>query len=187
MRIIETTRPCAALAAGTWTIDPAHSYVGFRVKHLGLTDVRGRFLEFGGSLAVTARGAIHAEGTVTAASVDTGQPQRDDHLRGPEFLDAANHPQISFRSTMFEPLGQATFRVIGDLTIHGVTREVSLDAEISGTEQDLWGQTRVGLAVSGRIDRADYGLDYGPLLESGGVLIGRTITLSVDISAVREG
>jgi len=187
MSSIEATRPSAALSCGTWTIDPAHSCVGFRVTHLGLTDVRGRFADFCGSLVVTAKGAIDAEGTVTAVSIDTGQPQRDDHLRGPEFLDAATHPQISFRSTMFEPLGQGTFRVTGDLTIHGVTREVALDAEISGTEQDPWGNTRVGLAVSGKIDRADYGLDYGPLLESGGLLIGRTITLSIDISAVRQG
>ena len=123
MSSIEATRPSAALSCGTWTIDPAHSCVGFRVTHLGLTDVRGRFADFCGSLVVTAKGAIDAEGTVTAVSIDTGQPQRDDHLRGPEFLDAATHPQISFRSTMFEPLGQGTFRVTGDLTIHGVTRE----------------------------------------------------------------
>jgi polyisoprenoid-binding protein YceI len=182
MSTIETTTP---LTTGTWTVDASHSSVEFQVKHMGLATVKGFFSEFEGALEVGEDGAITAYGTVDTASVNTRNGQRDEHLRSPDFFDAENNPQISFRSTAIEPVDTETYRITGELTIAGTTKEIELAAELQGTDVDPWGNTRVGLEVTGQILREDFGLTWNQALESGGVLVGKKVKLALDISAVK--
>ena len=175
-----------AISTGTWTVDADHSSVEFQVKHMGLATVKGFFGEFAGSLEVDEEGRMTAAGTVRADSVNTRNAQRDEHLRSPDFFDAANHPEISFRSTAIEPLDEEAYRITGDLTIRGVTKEIVLDAVTQGSDVDPWGNTRVGLEVVGQIDRTEFGLTWNQALESGGVLVGRKVKILLDISAVKS-
>src|ERR1700687_1551696 len=130
-----TTSLTTGIPAGTWSVDPAHSKVGFAVKHMGIATVRGEFTEFEGTLEVGEDIATaKAYGTVKVQSVDTNEPQRDDHLRSPDFFDAQQHPELRFESTRIEPLDDEEFRITGNLTIHGVTNEVVLHADVQGTD-----------------------------------------------------
>jgi polyisoprenoid-binding protein YceI len=173
------------IPTGTYTVDPAHSRVGFAVKHLGIATVRGEFGNFEGRLEIGDDGAI-ASGTVQAASVDTNEPQRDAHLRSPDFFDADVHPEIGFRSTAIRPLDEETFEVAGELTLHGITREIALKADILGTEIDPWGNERVGLEITGQLNRADFDMKFNQALGSGNMLVSDKVKLSLDISAVRQ-
>jgi polyisoprenoid-binding protein YceI len=173
------------IPTGTWTVDPAHSRVEFRVKHLGIATVRGNFGDFEGTLEA-GEGGVRAYGTVAAASVDTNDSQRDAHLRSGDFFEVERHPRIAFESTSIERTGERTFAISGELTLRGVTRELTLQAEIIGTEQDPYGNERVGLEVSGRIDRSDYGITFNQALGSGNVLVSDTVNLHLDISAVKQ-
>ena len=176
----------AVLSQGAWAVDPAHTSVGFSIRHLGITTVKGHFRDFAAMLDVAADGTIAVSGTARAESIDTREPHRDDHLRSADFLDVANHPVIAFVSTAFESVDVDTYRVTGDLTLHGVTQEVTLGAEAIGPEEDPWGNTRVGLEISGQIDREDYGLTFNQPLASGALLLGRKVKLTIDISAVKQ-
>jgi len=173
---------------GTWTIDPAHSKVGFAVKHMGIATVRGEFGEFEGTLEIgddlsTAR----AYGTVKTQSIDTNQPQRDEHLRSPDFFDAATYPEISFESTLIEQTDEDTYRITGNLTLHGVTNELVLNAEIQGTETDPQsGNERIGLEVTGQLSRGDYGISFNQALGSGNMLVADKVKLALDIAAVKQ-
>lgn len=177
--------PTTIVPQGTWNIDPAHSTIGFAVKHMMIATVRGRFADFSGALAVDADGAASITGRIQAASIDTNEPQRDDHLRSADFFDVANHPELRFASTGIEPRGDGEFTIVGDLTIRGVTRQVTLDAEVQGAGVDPWGNDRVALSAQGRINRKDFGLNWNQVLETGGILVGEKVTLSLDLSTVR--
>ena len=183
MATITATTP--AIAAGTWNVDPSHSSVEFQVKHMGIATVKGFFSEFAGSLEVAEDGTVTAAGTVDAASVNTRNPQRDEHLRSPDFFDAENRPELGFRSKAVEQLDDESYRIVGDLTIRGTTREVELHAVATGADLDPWGNTRVGLEVTGEIDRTEFGLTWNQALESGGVLVGKKVKILLDISAVK--
>lgn len=174
------------IPTGTWAVDPAHSRVEFRVKHLGIATVRGHFSEFGGTLEIDEDGSGRAYGTVAAASVDTNDPKRDAHLRSGDFFEVERYPEIAFNSTSIERTGESTFAITGELTLRGVTRELTLRAEITGTEQDPWGNDRVGLEVTGEIDRGEYGITFNQALGSGNVLVSDKVTLHLDISAVKQ-
>lgn len=173
---------------GTWTVDPAHSKVGFAVKHMGIATVRGEFGDFEGTLEIgddlsTAR----AYGTVKTPSIDTNQPQRDEHLRSPDFFDAATYPEISFESTLIEQANEDSYRITGNLTLHGVTNELVLDAEIQGTETDpQTGNERIGLEVTGQLSRGDYGISFNQALGSGNMLVADKVKLALDIAAVKQ-
>jgi polyisoprenoid-binding protein YceI len=169
---------------GTWTVDPAHSKVGFAVKHMGIATVRGEFGEFSGTLELG--DAPKAHGSVKVASVDTNEPQRDEHLRSGDFFDAARFPELTFESTAIEALDEETFRITGDLTIHGVTKEIVLHAETQGTDIDPWGNERVGLEVTGQLSRGDYGMTFNQALGSGNMLVADKVKLALDISAVKQ-
>ncbi len=172
--------------AGTWNIDPAHSNVNFQVKHLGIATVRGAFNEFEGKLELgDDLSASKAYGTVQVSSVDTNESARDEHLRSPDFFDAENHGQITFESTEIKPLDDDELEITGDLTIHGVTNPITFKAELTGTEEDPWGNQRVGLEVQGKLDRKDYGMTFNQALGSGNLLVSDTVKLSLDISAVK--
>ena len=175
------------IPTGTWVVDPVHSRVGFAVKHLGISTVRGEFKEFEGTLEIgedlpTSR----AYGTVKVASIDTRETDRDDHLRSPDFFDAAQFPEIAFESTKIEPLDEEEFRVTGRLTFHGVSNEIVLHAAVGGTEPDPWGNERIGLEVMGRLSRSDYGMTLQQTLGSGNLVVGDKVTLALDLSATKH-
>ena len=175
------------IPTGTWNVDPAHSKVGFAVKHMGIATVRGEFTEFAGSLVVgDDLSSAKATGTVTVASVDTNEAQRDEHLRSPDFFDAAQYPELTFASTKIEALDDEEFRITGQLTIHGVTNEVVLHADVQGTDVDPWGNTRVGLEITGQLSRGDYDMKFNQALGSGNMLVADKVKLALDISAVKQ-
>jgi polyisoprenoid-binding protein YceI len=184
---MSTVSSSPAVPAGTWAVDPAHSTVGFAVKHMGLATIRGVFTEFDGVIEIGEDlSTASAYGTVNVGSLDTNQPQRDEHLRSPDFFDAAQYPELRFQSTAITGLDEQTFRITGRLTIHGVTNDVVLHAEIQGTDVDPWGNERVGLEVTGQLSRAAYGMTFNEALGSGNMLVGDRVSLALDISAVRQ-
>lgn len=180
----ESTITQTALPVGTWNVDPVHSSVEFHVKHLGIATVKGQFKEFEGTLEVTPDGS-RAYGTVKVASVDTREPQRDAHLRSPDFFDADQYPEISFQSTAIRPLDKDTFEIEGDLSIHGVTRSLALNATLEGTETDHQGNPRVGLSATAQINRSDYEMKFNMALGSGNVVVGDKVKILLEISAVK--
>jgi polyisoprenoid-binding protein YceI len=174
-----------SVPTGTWNIDPSHSSVEFQVKHMGIATVKGQFNEFQGTLVVGDDGAIAASGTVEVASVDTREEQRDEHLKSPDFFDVANNPQITFASTAIEPVDEDSFKVTGDITIHGVTKPITLDATVEGGDTDPWGNERVALSASGQLSRGEFGMKFNQALGSGNMLVADKVKIAVDISAVK--
>jgi polyisoprenoid-binding protein YceI len=175
------------IPAGTWTVDPAHSTVGFSVKHLGIATVRGQFGEFEGTLEIgDDLSSARAYGTAQVSSIDTNEPARDEHLRSADFFGAESNPELRFESVTIRPLDEDTFEIEGDLTMNGVTNRVVLIAEYQGTETDPWGNERVGIEVIGQIKRGDWDMTFNQALGSGNLLVGEKVTLSLDISAVKQ-
>ncbi|HEY2637691.1 MAG TPA: YceI family protein [Solirubrobacteraceae bacterium] len=183
---MSATTILTAVPTGTWAVDPAHSRVEFSVKHMGIATVRGHFTSFSGQLEIGEDGRAVARGTVEAASIDTNEPQRDDHLRSPDFFHADEHPEITFASTAIEPKGDDELKITGELTLHGITREITLDVEIAGSDTDPWGNERVGLEAKGELKRGDYGMKFNQVLGSGNVLVSDKVKLHLDISAVKQ-
>ena len=179
------TDTATLIPTGTWTVDPAHSRVEFAVKHMGIATVRGNFAAFEGTLEIGPNGAV-ASGTAETASINTDEPQRDAHLRSPDFFDAEVNPQISFRSTEIVGVDDETYRITGDLTMHGITRSITLHAEIQGFDIDPWGNERVGLEISGQINRSDWDMKFNQALGSGNMLVSDKVKLALDISAIKQ-
>lgn len=178
-----------ALEAGVYLIDPAHSEVGFGVTHLGISTVDGTFSDVTGTLTVPEGGGLadlRTEATVQAASVDTRNADRDDHLRTADFFDVAQFPTLTFRSTGMEPLGGGRFRLAGDLTMHGVTKPVTLDGEYSGAATDGYGNRKVGFSAEGTILRSEWGLTWNQAIEAGGVVVSDEVELRLDVQAARQ-
>jgi polyisoprenoid-binding protein YceI len=171
-----------AVPTGTWNVDPAHSSVNFSVKHLGIAKVHGKFNEFEGSLTVGDE--AKATGSAKTASVDTSEAARDEHLRSADFFDAENNPTISFESTNIAVDGD-DITVTGKLSLHGHTNEVTFKGEVTGTEDDPWGNKRVGLELNGTIDRSDYEMKFNQALGSGNLLVGEKVKIELNISAVK--
>jgi len=184
---MSSTTAATAVLTGTWNVDPAHSKVGFAVKHMGIATVRGEFKQFAGTLEVGEDlSTAKAYGTVKVESVDTNEGQRDEHLRSPDFFDAAEYPELRFESTRIEDLDGEEFRIIGNLTLHGITNEVVLHADVQGTDTDPWGNERVGLEITGQLSRSDYGMKFNQALGSGNMLVADKVKLALDISAVKQ-
>ncbi len=182
-----STTTSTLVPTGTWTVDPAHSKVGFAVKHMGIATVRGEFTDFEGTLEIAEDlSSAKAYGTVKVQSVDTNEAQRDEHLRSPDFFDAAQFPELRFESTSIGPTGEDEFRITGQLTIHGVTNEIILHAEVQGTDTDPWGNDRVGLEITGQLSRGDYGMKFNQALGSGNMLVADKVKLALDVSAVKQ-
>lgn len=181
-----TTATTTVAPAGTWNIDASHSKVGFAVKHLGIATVRGEFKQFEGTFEIGEDlGTSRAYGVVKAASVDTNEPARDEHLRSADFFDAEVNGDLTFRSTAIEALDDETLRITGDLTINGITRSEVFHAEIQGTETDPWGNERVGLEITGQISRGDYDMKFNQALGSGNKVVGDKVKITLDVSAVK--
>ncbi len=180
--------PALAALTGDYVIDPAHSSIGFTVRHAMVTNVRGAFAEHEGSLHLD--GADPARSTasidVKIASVDTGIADRDGHLRSGDFFDAEAFPLMTFRSTEARQLGGDAYRITGELTIKDVTRPLSIDLEFNGSATDPYGNERVGFEGSTEILRSDWGLTWNAALEAGGVMVSDKVKLTFDISAIKQ-
>lgn len=174
-----------ALPTGTWNVDPAHSHVTFSIRHIGISRVRGSFGDYEGRLVIDDDGTLTATGTIQTSSIDTSQPGRDDHLRGADFFDVENHPTITFRSTRVTPTGDGRFEVVGDLTLLGVTKPITLTATLGGTETDGFGIDRVGLEATGEILRSDFGMAFNMPLASGNLALSDKVKIDVDVSAIK--
>ena len=171
-------------AVGTWTLDPSHTVIGAVARHLMVTKVRGHFRSFEGAIHVAERPEDSwAELKIDAASIDTGVEGRDEHLRSPDFLDVARFPTLTYRSTKVERTGENTLRVTGDLTIRDVTRPVVLDVTYEGLSADPWGGTRAGFTINGELEREPFGMTWNVALESGGVLVSKSIQLEIEVEA----
>ncbi|MGL5817134.1 MAG: YceI family protein [Phycicoccus sp.] len=170
------------LTSGAWTIDPTHTTVGFAVRHLMVSKVRGTFEDVSGTVTVAEDTAgSTAEVTVQLASVSTGTADRDNHLRSADFFDVENHPTMTFRSTSFDG---TTLR--GDLSIKGVTKPVELDVEFGGLATDLYGNDKAAFEATGEIDRTEWGLTWNAPLEKGGVVVSEKVRLSIDLQLVKQ-
>jgi len=172
----------------TWAIDPAHSSVEFSVRHLMITTVKGRFTEVEGSVVLDEAdpAASTADITIKAASIDTREAQRDAHLRSADFFDAEQFPTLTFRSSAVGDVSENGFELVGSLTIHGVTREVTLDVVNEGRATDPWGGQRAGFAATTRIKRSDFGLTWNQLLETGGLAVSDDVKISLDVELVKK-
>ncbi len=175
------------VAAATWRIDPVHSHVEFSVRHLMIATVRGRFADVAGTLTGGDDDPGHAaiDITIPAASIDTREPKRDAHLRSADFFETDAHPDIRFRSTRIAKAGDRVFDVDGELTIRGITRPVTLRVESGGHVRDPWGSERAAYSATTKINRRDFGLNWNQLLETGGVLVGDEVTISVELELVK--
>lgn len=172
----------------TWSIDPVHSQVDFGVRHMMISTVRGTFGELEGTIHLDEDDLTNSsvEVSIDAASIDTRNEDRDTHLRSGDFLNVEEHPTLRFKSRSVEPAGDG-FVVQGDLTIRGVTREVTLEAEELGRGTDPWGNPRVGFRADTRINRKDFGLTWNQALETGGVLVGDEVKISLEVQAIPAG
>jgi len=168
-----------------WNIDPTHSQVGFSVRHMMFTDVKGTFNTLEGAVHLDEGnlGGSSVEVSIDAASIDTRNADRDNHLRSGDFFDVETFPTLTFKSTSVEGSGDQ-FRVVGDLTVRGVTKQVTLDAERLGTGKDPWGNQRAGFRGETRISRKDFGLTWNAALETGGVLVGDDIQIVMELQTV---
>lgn len=174
--------------AAKYKIDSEHSQVLFKVKHLGISNVTGRFNNFTGSFDYDPDNvkASSAEATIEVESVDTDNKERDDHLRSDDFFSAGKHPLMSFKSKGISNVNGESFKLTGDLTINGVTKPVTLDVEVGGVATDPWGATRAAFEASTKINRKDFGLNWNKLLETGGLVVGDEVKITLEIEGVQE-
>ena len=181
--VITSSLLVSTLFAGTYNVDKSHSNVGFEVKHMMISNLKGKFDNFNGTFEYdektnTIKSLV---GTIEVSSINTDEKERDEHLKGADFFDVAKYENITFK---LEKIKEN--KALGKLTIHGITKDVTLDFENSGTIKDPWGNTRVGLALSGKINRFDYGLKYNTILEAGGVAVGEMVKLNIEIEGIKE-
>lgn len=173
----------------SWQIDPAHSHVAFSVRHMMISKVRGSFEKFGGSIDFdeTNPADSKVDVQIDAASISTRDDQRDGHLRSPDFLDAENFPTITFASKRVEKNGGNSGKLIGDLTIRGVSKEVVLDVAYAGQAKSPWGTTSAGFSATTSVDRKEWGLNWNQALETGGILVGDKINIDIEVEIVKQG
>ncbi len=168
-----------------WNLDPAHSSVDISVRHMGFATVRGRFKQFTVQIESDDQNRLsRVEATIDANSIDTAEPQRDQHLRSPDFLDVERFPEIRFSGARIEETGRNRYRVTGDLTIRGVAKPVTFDVEVQEPINDPFGNVRVAAEASGRLNRKDWGLTWNQVLEAGALLVGEEVRFTIDIQAV---
>jgi polyisoprenoid-binding protein YceI len=186
MSVLDGSSDASLVPAGKWSIDASRSRVAFAVKHMMLATVNGRFRKFDGMLEIGS-GAPRARGVVKIASIDTNDPVRDEHLQSsPDFFDVERYPEISFNSTRIDYLDGGRFRIVGDLRMRGVTREIELDAQLNGTKREANGDERVELELRAELNRRDFGLIWNQALETGGALLGNKVKIALEISAVKS-
>ena len=173
-------------AAGSYALDPSHSQVTFSARHLMVTKVRGRFPVTAGKLEIADDPQNSSvEATIDVSAVDSGDPKRDEHLRSADFFDVEHYPTVTFRSTKVVDKGAGEFTLEGELTVRDQTRPVTLEGEYLGTQASPWGDTRIGFSAETEISRKDWGLEWNVALETGGVLVGEEISLTLEVELLR--
>jgi polyisoprenoid-binding protein YceI len=184
----DTTTAVSQTSTTTWNIDPAHSVAEFKVKHMMIANVKGHFSKISGVLLRDASNPANdrVEATIDAASIQTRDEQRDNHLKSPDFFHVEKFPTLHFKSTGAKVVGEGELSVEGDLTIHGVTKKVHFAVEgPTAPAKDPWGNTRIGLSATTKINRKDFGLTWNAALETGGILVGDDITITLDAQFVK--
>lgn len=179
----------SAQASTTWTIDPQHSSAQFSVRHMMISNVKGEFSKVTGTVEYDGKDlrSIKVDATIDTTTVNTREPQRDAHLKSAEFFDVANYPTMTFKSKRVEQVQQGSFKLVGDMTIHGVTKEVVLD--VAGPSQeikDLRGNVHIGASATTKVNRKDFGLKWNGLVEGGGVVVGDEVSITLDLEFVRK-
>lgn len=177
---VETT-----VSAETWNIDPAHTGVSFTVRHMGLFTVRGSFKTVSGTVRTEGGRLVGVEATIDPASIETGNADRDNHLRSGDFLDAQQYPQMTFRSTSVQQQGENRYQVTGDLTMHGVTRPVTLDVETVPPMKDPFGLVRAGGVARTTLSRKEFGLVWNQVIETGSLLVGDEVKIELDVQVIK--
>jgi polyisoprenoid-binding protein YceI len=176
------------MANENWQVDGAHSAVGFSVRHMVISKVRGKFTKWNAVVSLDsadlARSKVEVE--IDAASIETGVADRDTHLRSPDFFDVAKYPTLRYASRRVEAASQDRLRVVGDLTLHGVTREVALNVEYGGQGKDPWGNQRAGFTATASVNRKDFGLTWNQALETGGVLVADRVDIEIELQAIKQ-
>jgi polyisoprenoid-binding protein YceI len=172
-----------AIAQSPWNIDPAHSAAQFQVKHLMISNVRGEFGKMSGQVVFDGKNyaTIKAEAVIDVASINTREPKRDEHLRSADFFDAATFPKITFKSKRVESISGNKFNLVGDLTIRGITKEIILNVEATPIIKGMSGEARIGAQATARLNRQDYGVKWNRALDSGGVVVGDEIQITLDL------
>ncbi|TDE54339.1 YceI family protein [Flavobacterium sp. GT3P67] len=171
-----------------WVIDPTHSEIGFKVKHMMFTNVSGKFSKFDATIEAEDHDFENAKIEFTGAidSITTGNADRDTHLLSPDFFDAAQFQEIKFSATSFTKINEGEYELVGDLSLHGVTKSVKLAVEYGGLMKDPWGNTKMALALEGKINRKDWGLNWNSALETGGVLVSEEVRLNIELQFVQQ-
>ena len=171
-----------------WAIDPTHSEVIFKVKHLMITNVKGEFRKFTGSISTErndfSKASINA--TIDASSIFTNEDNRDGHLKSADFFDVENYPEITFTGTSFKKIDEENYQLKGVLTIKGVSKEIAFDVEFGGINKDPWGNEKAGFSINGKINRKDWGLNWNAALETGGVLVSDEVKISAEVQFVKQ-
>ena len=186
--IVAVTAVGVAAQAEVYEIDPSHSTVGFKIRHLAISSVPGRFADFSGTIEFDPKqiDKSHADASIAIKSINTDNNKRDDHLRGADFFDEAKHPAITFKTTKVEPVSESTFKATGDLSMHGVTKPVTLDVEYTGSATDPWGNKRIGFAATTSLSRKDFGITWNKALDAGGVVLGDEVKVTLEIEGIEK-
>jgi len=173
-------------AADTYNVDPSHSEAGFQIRHL-VTQVRGKFTDYKGTIQVDPAKMENSsvDFAIKAASIDTGNADRDKHLRGADFFDVEKFPEITFKSKSIKATGKDQYNVTGTFTMHGVSKEITLPVTFGGTVKDPWGNTRAGFSTAATINRKDYGIVWNKALDAGGAMLGEDVKVSIDLETVK--
>jgi polyisoprenoid-binding protein YceI len=176
------------MAATKWSIDPTHSNLGFKIKHLMISNVSGSFKNFQAEVATSGEDFSTAQINLTAAmeSITTNNEQRDAHLRNADFFEVEKFPELGFKSTKIAKTGSDTFDLFGELTLKGISKPVKLQVEFNGPVKDPWGNERAGFVISGKINRSDWGINFNGVLESGGVILGEEVKIHSEIEIVKQ-
>ena len=172
-----------------WGIDPVHSEISFKIKHLMITNVRGVFKEFEASIYTTGEDfmSVEIDFWLNPSSIDTGDAKRDEHLKSPDFFDVENHKQITFTGNTYEQVDKdGSFELYGELTIKGISKQIKLDVEFGGIMKDPWGNEKAGFAINGKINRKDWGLTWNSAVEAGGVLVSDEVRINCEVQLVKQ-
>ena len=176
------------MATTKWALDPTHSEIGFKIRHLMISNVSGNFNKF--NVEVETKGAdfenANVFATIDTKSINTNNQQRDEHLRNADFFEVETHPTIVFKSTKVEKLDEENYKLHGNLTIKDTTKAVVLDVEYSGTAKDAWGNFKAGFTLSGKINRKDFGISYNAVLETGGLALGEEIKVLAELQLIKQ-
>ncbi len=175
------------LTKAKWTLDPTHSELAFKVRHMMITNVKGEFRNFDANIESDGHFTKSSiDVTIDATSIFTNEDKRDNHLKSADFFDVENHPTLSFQGKSFKKIDNDEYKLIGILTIKGVSKEVELDVEFGGINKDPWGNEKVGFSVNGKIKRTDFGLNWNAALETGGVLVSEEVKISAEVQFVKQ-